>query len=500
MDFGPFIQQRIDRLAGGSPKAETKVGGQPEPKGAPPSNAQTLSSSSVAPSEPAKALADRDVRDLTGTLTFLRDNAGESEHDFIMLQLLIGEKGDLTELAQKLHAVIANTTGDHAALLEFIGHELLRQGLSKDQVVQFLANRAPAASGPAAGAGSDDRTTWLLGGMSDDENARQTQRQKVRDARPKDNKALKRERPQPAPNLPPGLSAPHKPSGPKNLLIDTKHKSPSKVDSEQGGGPPYYMYQPDSSIFAQPVAPKAALMPTPDTALQPAPIWHRASSTEFGASSSSSSSLDLSLRPVRRDDSSPVGQSGLYTPPELEDEDARDFEQLQAQAEAEDQPALEPNPPESKASVRRAPSQSFNADELPLKLSEADPDQLARQAANDPAKRKSYARTVWEGVMNGTITDEWSRKFMATLITGLKQHNARVLPSAKAILIASVTVTASQLIRKAKKAKNVAHAHQIEAASTSIRAELNRLTPEIKPQPLRPSARAKRRNGLPPTT
>ncbi len=181
MDFRPFIQQRIDRLAGSNPKPETKVGGQPETKGTPPSNAQTQSSSSGAHSEPAKPLVGRPVEDLTGTLKFLRDHAGDSEHDFIMLQLLISEEGTPPDqLAPKLHAVLANTTGDHAAMLEFVGAELLRKGYSKAVIEQLLAGPAPAASGPGVEPGLAERKKKLLGGMGDDDRAAQTERNKER--------------------------------------------------------------------------------------------------------------------------------------------------------------------------------------------------------------------------------------------------------------------------------------------------------------------------------
>lgn len=531
MDFHTFIQQRIDKLPVSTPPPDTKSSGPRELPVPVPSSAQTRSAHAETQGhEAVKPVQDREAQDLRETLTFLKKNTGPAEHDFIMLQLLISEEGTpRDQLAPKLRALLANTTGDHAAMLKFVGAELLRKGYSKAVIERLLPDPSPAASGPGVEPGLAERKKKLLGGMGDDKSS-QTERQKVKENAPEQTKGIQddttsqgRKRTPPTDSAidPSSLSSSVSCLGPSGTeyvydfssssyapqdrqpVIETKNTAPRTDDSKRNGAPSSYKVPPDLSMSDRPVAQKPGATYTPNVAPKPEPKKTESSSTvsHFArSSSSSSSSIDLPRRPVTRDDSSPVGPSGLYTPPELEDEHARDFEKLQAQVEAEDQPALEPNPPESKASVRRAPSQSFNADELPLMLSEADPDQLAREAANDPAKRKSYARTVWEGVMNGTITDEWSRKFMATLITGLKQHNGRVLLSEKAVLIASVTVTASPLIRKANKAKNVAQARQIQAASTSIRAELDRLTPEIKPQPLRPKARAKRRNGSPPTT
>lgn len=230
MDFRSFIQQRIDRLAASSPPPDTKSSGPRELPAAVPSSAQTRSAHADAQGhEAVKPVQDREAQDLRETLKFLKENTGQAEHDFIMLQLLIGEEATTpAQLEPKLRALLANTTGDHAALLEFVGAELFKNGYSKAVIQERLADRAPDATAPGLAHGLAERRDRLLAGMGADE-SEATQAQRNKERLKAQASAAKNNQPADRPD-----PAPHRP-----FIVETKNTpvNPTQPDRKHSPGP-----------------------------------------------------------------------------------------------------------------------------------------------------------------------------------------------------------------------------------------------------------------------
>jgi len=415
MDFHTFIQQRIDKLPVSTPPPDTKSSGPRELPVPVPSSAQTRSAhADVQGHEAAKSVQDRQAQDLRKTLEYLKDNTGQAEHDFIMLQLLIGEKATTpAELEPKLRALLANTTGDHAALLEFVGAELFKNGYSKAVIQKRLTDRAPHATAPGVASGLAERRARLLAGMGADQPA---------------------DKPDPEP--------------PRPFIVETKNTpvQPTQTDRKHSPGPAVQPADECSEL-------SAALFERPST-IDAAPnqpsavIWH------FSQPSSSAPHV---MPPDRASD--------------LADEE------LELSDEPDGGPSVPPLP-DSKASLGSVRPAAVADPELEAWVQSdpaTAASHFATRIAANPTDRAKIARPVWERVLRSDIAEGWRSDFLSKLVEAMRQGDPSARRSTKGALHGALNYASGTLIAKAGRGRDEIEKQRLARQAIAIEKALDKL-------------------------